>query len=93
MHQDERPERLLARAQAYLRDAANEANSTHTRYASAMNALGCLYRAGIASAEDWRQVMAWEATRYDLAAGPTLTQVEGMMRRVRAILPRDAARQ
>ena len=46
MHQDERPERLLARAQAYLRDAANEANSTHTRYASAMNALGCLYHAG-----------------------------------------------
>ena len=59
MHQFIRKGRLLASAHAYLRDADNETNSTHTRYSSAMNALGCLYHAGIASAEDWKQVQAW----------------------------------
>ena len=92
MHQDERPERLLARAQAYLRDAANEANSTHTRYASAMNALGCLYHAGLASAADWQRVTAWEAVRYDVSAAPTPDAVLALVQRVEALLKGQEAR-
>ena len=82
------PTMLLERAATYLRDARNLSNSTHTRYTAAVSALGCLYHAGMATAEDWERVEAWEPVRYDPAAWPTAKHVDGVVRRVEELLAR-----
>ena len=58
MHQFIRKGQLLASAHAYLRDADNKTNSTHTRYSSAMNAPGGL------------PPSRWHRQRRRLEAGP-----------------------
>ena len=82
------PKVLQERAHVYLRDARNPASSLHTRYSAALGALGCLYHAGMATVEDWRQVEAWESVRYDPAARPTTRELETTVQRVEELLTR-----
>jgi hypothetical protein len=80
---DDEMRELLQSAATYLKDAANVANSTHTRFSSAMNALGCVYAAGAGDKSDWEKVMAWERARYELAAAPTEAELADAIAHVR----------
>ena len=80
---DDEIQELLRSAAAYLQDAANVANSPHTRFSSAMSALGCVYAAGAGEKADWENVVAWERARYELAAAPTEVEIESAIAHVR----------
>ena len=75
----------LDAADVYLRDAADDQLSPHTRYSAAMNALGCLLRAGIAPGEDHERVEHWEAARYDLETWPTAEEAEALIKYVQHV--------
>jgi len=80
---DDEMRELLQSAAAYLQDAANAANSPHTRFSSAMSSLGCVYAAGAGDKSDWEKVIAWERARYELAAAPSEAEIESAIAHVR----------
>jgi hypothetical protein len=80
---DDEIRELLQSAAAYLKDAANVANSPHTRFSSAMNSLGCVYAAGAGGKSDWEKVITWERARYDLAAAPSEAEIAEAIAHVR----------
>ena len=80
---DDEMRELLQSAAAYLQDAANAANSPHTRFSSAMSSLGCVYAAGAGDKSDWDKVVAWERARYELATAPTEEEIETAIVHVR----------
>lgn len=73
---------LVAVARRYLVDAANSKCSMHTRYSSAMNALGCLVTAGLAEERDQLSLDLWEGTRYDPEIELNIFHVKTILDRV-----------
>jgi len=79
---DDEIQELLRSAAAYLQDATNLKNAPHTRFSSAMNALGCVYAAGVGDESDREQVILWERARYESAAAPREEAIEAAIAHV-----------